>query len=106
MGVRSFQRRPNEMKILDVQLKQLGDAGFEVCGWAWADETFGINGFHGILKRPGAKIPAPKEASDGFEGKGWYPDPYGTNEHRFWSGFYWTEAVADAGETAVQVPGS
>jgi Protein of unknown function (DUF2510)/HIRAN domain len=32
---------------------------------------------------------------------GWYPDPSGRHEHRFWSGTLWTEQVADSGEPSI-----
>lgn len=94
----------NSMKTLDGSLDQLGAAGFEMCGWASADKTIGLNGFVGIFKRPGPKMPAPEGVEDGIAGAGWHPDPYGRHSHRLWSGFFWTEAVADDGTTSVDVP--
>lgn len=32
---------------------------------------------------------------------GWYPDPYGRAEHRYWDGSRWTDHVASAGSQAV-----
>jgi hypothetical protein len=32
---------------------------------------------------------------------GWYPDPTGRHEHRFWDGNAWTINVADAGVTGI-----
>ncbi len=31
---------------------------------------------------------------------GWYPDPAGRHEYRYWDGTYWTAGVADGGVTA------
>lgn len=31
---------------------------------------------------------------------GWYPDPSGRHEHRYWTGSVWTAAVADDGEAS------
>ena len=35
---------------------------------------------------------------------GWFPDPSGGHEHRYWDGTRWTEHVADAGVSAVDPP--
>jgi hypothetical protein len=35
---------------------------------------------------------------------GWYPDPTGRNEHRYWDGATWTEHVATRGVSAVDPP--
>ena len=32
---------------------------------------------------------------------GWYPDPYGRHEMRYWDGARWTEHVADGGAPKV-----
>jgi hypothetical protein len=32
---------------------------------------------------------------------GWYPDPSGRHQFRFWSGYAWTEHVSDAGTASV-----
>lgn len=96
----------NDMGTLDKLLDQLGVAGFEMCGWASADKTIGFNGFVGIFKRPGVKHPAPEGVEKGLQGAGWFADPYGVHEHRLWSGTFWTEAVANRGETSVHVPGT
>jgi hypothetical protein len=34
---------------------------------------------------------------------GWYPDPGGVHEYRFWDGSAWTEHVADRGRQSVAV---
>ena len=35
---------------------------------------------------------------------GWYPDPFGRHESRYWDGQQWTEHVASHGRQAVDVP--
>ena len=35
---------------------------------------------------------------------GWYPDPFGRHESRYWDGQRWTEHVASHGRQAVDVP--
>jgi len=37
---------------------------------------------------------------------GWFPDPSGGHEHRYWDGTRWTEHVADAGVSAIDPPAS
>lgn len=32
---------------------------------------------------------------------GWYPDPHGRHQNRYWDGAVWTEHVADSGTTGV-----
>lgn len=34
---------------------------------------------------------------------GWYPDPYGRHEHRYYDGTRWTEHVADRGRQAIDI---
>lgn len=34
---------------------------------------------------------------------GWYPDPSGHHDHRYWDGFSWSDTVADAGEVSSDV---
>src|SRR5688500_17736240 len=31
---------------------------------------------------------------------GWYPDPAGKHEHRYWDGTQWSDQVSDAGKTS------
>ena len=39
---------------------------------------------------PGARVVAPANPA------GWFPDPGGAHDHRYWDGTRWTEHVADA----------
>jgi hypothetical protein len=93
----------NNLEDLDTQLTKAGAAGFEMCGWASADKTIGLNAWVAILKRPGKRPNYPeggkKAAAD------WYPDPLGRHKKRYWSGQYWTEHVADGGDQSIDVPG-
>lgn len=36
---------------------------------------------------------------------GWYPDPSGRHEQRYWSGALWTKQVADGGQSSVDPHG-
>lgn len=47
--------------------------------------------------QPGAGAPGQHPA-------GWYPDPYGRHESRYWDGQRWTEHVASHGRQAVDAP--
>jgi hypothetical protein len=35
---------------------------------------------------------------------GWFPDPWGRHEYRYWDGTEWTDHVADGGRAATDVP--
>lgn len=35
---------------------------------------------------------------------GWFPDPFGRHEHRWWDGIQWTEHVGSAGSQTVDAP--
>jgi hypothetical protein len=35
---------------------------------------------------------------------GWFPDPFGRHEHRWWDGLQWTEHVGSAGRQTVDAP--
>lgn len=37
---------------------------------------------------------------------GWFPDPTGRHEHRYWDGAQWTATVADAGTTTTDEAGA
>jgi len=51
---------------------------------------------------PGPRVapgpPAPAQPA------GWFPDPGGGHDHRYWDGTRWTEHVADAGVAAIDPP--
>jgi hypothetical protein len=92
-----IQRRYQEEDHLNSELEHAGDAGFECVGVA---VTSGTNILCAILKRPGAKQPAPDDRS-----AGWHPDPYGRQGQRYWSGTYWTQYTVSAdGAQVVDVP--
>jgi uncharacterized protein YxjI len=51
---------------------------------------------------------ADQQAMSGVTGQhppGWYPDPYGRHETRYWDGGRWTEHVASHGRQGVDAPG-
>ena len=33
---------------------------------------------------------------------GWWPDPHGRHQHRYWDGTRWTPNVSDAGVTSIE----
>lgn len=35
---------------------------------------------------------------------GWFPDPFGRHEHRYWNGLQWTEHVGTTGRQSVDAP--
>jgi hypothetical protein len=37
---------------------------------------------------------------------GWFPDPTGRHEHRYWDGAQWTEHVSDSGQSGVDPMGT
>ena len=49
----------------------------------------------------------PPAASNGHEGtppSGWYPDPSGRHEQRYWHEGQWTEQVANGGRRSAEAP--
>jgi hypothetical protein len=38
------------------------------------------------------------------DGPGWFPDPHGRHQHRWWDGTAWTDQVADGGVTSTDPP--
>jgi hypothetical protein len=90
----------NEIALLhDINAAGLED--WEVAGFAAPDKTVGFNGLVVILKRPLAGPELEKPKSDGA---GWYDDPSGRHEKRYWDGLRWTSHVADQGEQASDPP--
>jgi hypothetical protein len=58
---------------------------------------------------PPLATPAPPVAPDPpsivpDNSAGWFPDPGGGHDHRYWDGTRWTEHVADAGVAAIDPP--
>lgn len=41
---------------------------------------------------------------NGQAAAGWFPDPFGRHQHRWWNGFNWTEHVASAGHQTIDPP--
>jgi uncharacterized protein YxjI len=56
-------------------------------------------------QQPQQPQPQPQQPQQpGGHPQGWYPDPYGRHEQRWWDGTRWTEHVASHGRRAVDHP--
>lgn len=53
----------------------------------------------------GGPASASQTADDGAAPTGWYPDPQGRHELRYWNGSEWTDHVSDQGRMSVDTPG-
>lgn len=54
---------------------------------------------------PSSQIPAPPNAATSKDApSGWYPDPAGAFDHRWWDGTQWTSTVAQKGTRAQSEP--
>ena len=84
---------------LKLRLTALGSLGWEMCGFAAADPTLGVNSYTAFLKREVESYPRPDDVA-----KGWRSDPSGRGEQRFWDGFRWTEHVTTAGVQSTDFP--
>lgn len=56
-----------------------------------------VLGIIGVVIIALIKPPQPEPQQAG----GWWPDPYGRHEHRYYDGKTWTAYVADKGETTI-----
>ncbi|HWJ62254.1 MAG TPA: DUF2510 domain-containing protein [Acidimicrobiales bacterium] len=54
---------------------------------------------------PVEALPPPPAAPKPGQPAGWYTDPAGRHEHRWWDGHRWTDAVSTAGVTATDPAG-
>lgn len=86
----------NEMAV---KLNALGSVGWEVCGFAAADKTIGLNEYAVLLKRSRLGLAPPSDSS-----AGWRVDPTGRFDQRYWDGLRWTEHVTSSGTTDVDPP--
>ena len=50
-----------------------------------------------------SSLPPPPTAPRPLPPSGWFPDPGGRHEHRYWDGNAWTDHVADRGVAGVDV---
>jgi putative membrane protein len=55
-------------------------------------------------RRPDPAAPPPPVPPPPAVPAGWFPDPAGRHEWRFWDGTGWTDQVGDAGQVATDVP--
>jgi len=81
----------NNLEPLEMRSKALGSVGWEMCGFAAADPTIGINQFCAVFKRQTAGLPPPEHTM-----ASWNSDPTGRHVQRYWDGFRWTEHVVTA----------
>lgn len=88
-----------QIQELIVEANKLGAIGWEVCGFAFADPTVGVNSFTMVLKRPALELPAPAEP-----GAAWLQDPTRRHAYRYFDGLRWTDQVSDAGERSTDTP--
>lgn len=65
------------LDAMPMRLTALGSLGWEVCGFAAADRTIGLNAYTAILKREVASYPRPEDAASG-----WRKDPSGRAAQR------------------------
>jgi hypothetical protein len=73
------------------ELIRLGAEGWEAVTSAGTDKTLGLNALVIILKRQIVPPPSPPAGTQ----PGWYDDPCGRWEKRYWDGSVWTAHVAD-----------
>ena len=84
---------------LSLLLNARGSLGWEVCGFASADPTMGVNQLVAMLKRQVTPWPSPPAPAPD-----WHPDPTGRYEQRFWDGLHWSQHVSTNGQTDVDYP--
>jgi hypothetical protein len=95
-----LRKRTTAIHELDNELRNLGVLGWEVCGFASADKTIGLNESVVLLKRERLGLPPPAETAI----PEWYPDPSGRFELRYWDGLRWTDHVSADGKTSTDWP--
>jgi hypothetical protein len=90
----------NDVDSLTLRLTGLGSLGWEMCGFAAADATIGLNCLVAVLKRPAPGFAPPADLA-----VAWHPDPSGRFVQRYWDGLRWTVHVTGPdGSTAVDYP--
>lgn len=68
-------------------------------GRKWTNQV--SNGGNTLTDPLGAKgTPLPSPDGNDLAEAGWYPDPAGRHQHRYWKGRRWTDQVADNGVVA------
>ena len=72
-------------------------------GRKWTNQV--SNGGDTITDPLGAKgTPLPSPNGNDLTDAGWYPDPAGRHQHRYWKGRRWTDQVADNGVVTSDPP--
>ena len=87
------------LEAMQLRLTALGSLGWEVCGFAAADRTIGLDAYTAILKREVACYVSPDDLDSG-----WKHDPSGRADQRFWDGLRWTEHTTKGGAQGTDWP--
>lgn len=69
-------------------------------GWAAPDPGSAATPPAWTAAEPTSFAVAEASGEQGSAFQGWYPDPHGRHQHRWWDGFAWTDHVANDGVTA------
>jgi hypothetical protein len=78
----------NGLRKLVVMLNDLSAEGWELVAMDDVDRTLGMNALTAIIRRRVEPLPEPAVLADG-----WYPDPAGRFDRRYWNGRAWTFQV-------------
>lgn len=79
--------------LLVTKMNDLAAEGWELVSTHSADKTIGFNAVTALIRRELVPLSPPPE-----EAPGWYVDPSGRWEGRYWNGRAWTFAVHRSGE--------
>jgi hypothetical protein len=74
-----------------------GCLAFLACATTRVGPAFGAPAHHAMSVRPAAGAGWSPAAPQGGPPAGWYPDPSGRHEYRFFTGYDWTADVVDNG---------
>lgn len=83
----------NELDHLVGSLNDLATEGWELVTSHSADKTIGINNITVLIRR---ELEAPRHPVSAAPG--WYPDPTGRWDARYWNGRAWTFGVLREGD--------
>jgi hypothetical protein len=78
-----------QVKKLVTLLNDLSAEGWQLVTTDDIDPTIGVNSLPAMIRRPIEPLPLPAD-----QGEGWYPDPAGRYDKRYWNGRAWTFHVA------------
>jgi len=73
-------------------LNDLGVEGWQLVTLDDVDRTFDVNTYVAVVRRKLVSLPDPADLTEG-----WYTDPSGRCEHRYWNGRTWTFHVSNNG---------